>query len=166
MNPQKKLPSKSPALLGLSSIAHGRQLQKFDFTKDEDFLQLKSITIGFAAERNIIELRRKDVLSLNKVKRFLKNCHLIITGILKKTFERSFNGSRFLEAAGNIISKLILSKPTANLLQQIKSIPHLILSCSHVTSNECDLAFIQFLKFLEKSSSTLLPAYKEFQAGN
>ena len=104
--------------------------------------------------------------SLNEIKRFLKDCHLIITGILRKTFEKSLNGSSFLEAAGCINPKSILSKPVADFLQQMKSILHLILSCSHITSIECDLAFLQFLMFLEESSSTLLLAFKEFQAGN
>ena len=48
----------------------------------------------------------------------------------------------------------------------MKSVLHLILSCSHITSNECSLAFMQFSKFLEESLSTLLPAFKEFHAGN
>ena len=150
----------------LSSIVNGRQLQRLDFTKEENFLSFKSITLEFAAERNTIELRRKDVLYLNEVKRFLKDCRLIIIGILEKTFERSLNGSSFLEAAGCIRPKSILSKPTADLLQQMKSVLHLIFSCSHITSSECDVASIHFSKFLEESSFTLLPVFKEFHAGN
>ena len=73
-----------------SIIVNGRQLQKFDFTKEENPLPLKSIRIGFAVERNT-ELRRKDVLSLNEVKRFLKDYRAIIIGILEKTFERSLD---------------------------------------------------------------------------
>ena len=41
---------------------NGSQLQNFDFTEKENFLPLKSITIGFASECNITEFRRKDVL--------------------------------------------------------------------------------------------------------
>ena len=48
----------------------------------------------------------------------------------------------------------------------MKSVLHLILSCLHTTSNECDQAFTQFSKLLEESSSTLLPAFKKFHAGN
>ena len=51
--------------------------------KEENFLPLKSTTIEVATERNIIELRRKDVLSLNEVKRFLEDCRCIIIGILE-----------------------------------------------------------------------------------
>ena len=101
----------------LSCIVNDRQLQKFDFTKKENFLPLKLTAIGIAVEGNIIELRRKDVLSLNDVKRLLKDCHLIIIGIFEKTFERSLNGFSFLEAAGFFSPILILSKPTADLLQ-------------------------------------------------
>ena len=43
----------------LIHIINGRQLQKFDFTKKENFLLLKLMTIGFAAEHNIMELRKK-----------------------------------------------------------------------------------------------------------
>ena len=68
----------------LSCIVNERQLQKLDFTKEESFLPLKSIAIGIAAEGNIIELRRKDVLSLNDVKKFLNDCQLIIIGFSKK----------------------------------------------------------------------------------
>ena len=68
----------------LSCIVNERQLQKFDFTKEENFLPLKSTAIGIAAEGNIIELRRKDVLSLNDVKKFLNDCQLIIIGFSKK----------------------------------------------------------------------------------
>ena len=54
----------------LSSIVNGSQLQNFDFTEKENFLRLKLITIGFAAERNM-ELRRKDVLLQDEVRRFV-----------------------------------------------------------------------------------------------
>ena len=101
----------------LSCIVNDRQLQKFDFTKKENFLPLKLTAIGTAVEGNIIELRRKDVLSLNDVKRLLKDCHLIIIGIFEKTFERSLNGFSFLEGACCISPILILSKPTPDLLQ-------------------------------------------------
>ena len=67
----------------LSSIVNGSQLQNFDFTEKENFLPLKLITIGFAAERNM-ELRRKDVLLQDEVRRFMKDCHIVIIGILKK----------------------------------------------------------------------------------
>ena len=76
----------------LSCIVNDRLLQKFDFTKQENFLPLKLTAIGIAAEGNIIEFRRKGELSLNDVKRFLKDCHLITIGISEKTFERSLNG--------------------------------------------------------------------------
>ena len=39
----------------LSSIVNGSQLQNFDFIEKESFLPLKSITIGFTAECNIME---------------------------------------------------------------------------------------------------------------
>ena len=38
----------------LSSIVNGSQLQNFDFSEKENFLPWKSITIGFATERNIM----------------------------------------------------------------------------------------------------------------
>lgn len=102
----------------LSCIVNERQLQKFNFTKEENFLPLKSIAIGIAAEGNIIELKRKDVLSLNDIKRFLKDCHLIILGIFEITFEAiCLNGFSFLGAAGCFSPILILSKLTAYLLQ-------------------------------------------------
>ena len=59
--------------------------------KKENFLSLKLVIIGFAAERNIIELRRKDVLSQDVIKRFMIDCCLIVIGILEKIFERSLN---------------------------------------------------------------------------
>jgi len=124
------------------------------------------MTIGFAAESDIMELRRKDMLSQDIINRFMKDCRLIIVGILEKIFERSLNRFSFLEATGCISPESILLKQKADLLHQMKYVLHLILSCSHITSNECDQAFIQFSKLLEESSSTLLPAFKNFHAGN
>ena len=124
------------------------------------------MTIGFAAERNIMELRKKDVLSQDAINRFMKDCHLIIIGILEKIFGKSLNRSSYLEAIGCIIPESILLKQKADLLQHMKSVLHLILSCLHITSNGCDQAFTQFSKLLEESSSTLLPALKKFHAGN
>ena len=49
----------------LSSHVNGSQLQNFDFTEKENFLPLKLISVGFAAECNI-ELR-KNVLSQDEV---------------------------------------------------------------------------------------------------
>ena len=133
----------------LNRIINTRQLQKFDFTKKENFLPLKLMTIGFAEEHNIMELRRKDVLSQDVINRFMKDCRLIIIGILEKIFERSLNQSSFLEAIGCISPESILLKQKADLLQHMKSVLHLILSCLHITSNECDQAFTQFSKLLE-----------------
>ena len=149
----------------LSSIVNGSQLQNFDFTEKENLLPLKLIAIGFAAERNIIELMRKDVLSQDEVRRFMNDCCLVIIGNMEKIFERSLNGSSFLEAAGCISPKSILSKPKAHLLRQIKFLLHRILFCSHITSSECDLAFTQFSKLLDESSSTLLTAFKKIHTG-
>ena len=64
----------------LNRIINARQLQKFDFSKKENFLPLKLMTIGFAAECNM-ELRRKDVLSQDVINRFMKDCSLTITGV-------------------------------------------------------------------------------------
>ena len=129
----------------------------------KNFLPLKSITVGFAAERNIMKLRRKNVLSQDEARRFMKDCRHVIIGILEKIFERSLNGSSFLEATGCISPKSILSKLKAHLLRQIKFLLHRIISCSHITLSECDLAFTQFSK-LNESSSTLLPAFKKIHA--
>ena len=92
------------------------------------------MTIGLAAEQYTSELRKKDILLLDSLKRIMKDCRLIITSMLEKMFERSLNASSFLESAGCM--KSIVSKPKANLLQQMKSLLHYILSCSHITSNE------------------------------
>ena len=83
-----------------------------------------------------------------------------------KKIERSLNGSSFLEATVCISPESILLKQKADLLQHMKSVLHLILSCLHITSNECDQAFTQFSKLLEESSSTPLPAFKKFHSGN
>ena len=93
------------------------------------------------------------MLSLNKVKRFLKDFGLIIIGFLENIFEKKLNGYSFLEVAGCISLKSIF-------FQQMRSVLHLILPCSHITSNECNLASMQFLKFLEECSSTLLSSFK------
>ena len=122
----------------LSSIVNGSQLQNFHFSEKENFLPLKSITIGFATERNTMELMRRDVLLQDEVRRFMKDCRFVIIGMLEKIFERSLNGSSFLEAAGCISPKSILSKPKTHLLRQIKFLLHRILSCLHITSSECD----------------------------
>ena len=103
----------------LNCIINSRQLQKFDFTKKENFLPLKFMTIGFAAERGIMELRRKDVLSQDVINRFMKDCCLIIIGILQKIFERSLNRSSFLEATGCISPESILLKEKADFQHEI-----------------------------------------------
>ena len=76
------------------------------------------------------------------------------------------NQSSFLEATGCISPESMLLKQKVDLLQQIKSVLHLILSCLHITSNGCDQAFTQFSMLLEESSSTLFPAFKKFHTGN
>ena len=48
----------------------------------------------------------------------------------------------------------------------MKSVLHLILSCSHIISNESDFAFMHFSKFLEEILTPYSPAFKEFHAEN
>ena len=101
----------------------------------------------------------------DEVRRFLKDCRLVINGILEKIFERSLSGSSFLDAACCISPNSVLSKPKAHLFRQIKFLLHRILSCFHITSSECDLAFTLFSKLLDESSSTLLAVFKKIHAG-
>ena len=66
----------------LSGVDCRKQFQKFDFSKKECFLPVKSMPFGFAAEQHVVELKKKDILSLDSIKGFMKDRQLIIISIL------------------------------------------------------------------------------------
>ena len=116
----------------LSTLIHGNQLKNFDFTKQDNLLPLKSITIGFAAEKVINDLKRKDILFSKEIKKILKFYRSILICFLEKVFERSLSSSAFLQATSCVKPSSILSSSKIKLLQQMKNLLHTLLSSSYI----------------------------------
>lgn len=72
----------------LVTITTGRQLQNFDFSKRENLINIASITIGFAAESSLKELKKQDMIPVGDLKNFMKECRLLVITLLEKLFQR------------------------------------------------------------------------------
>ena len=129
----------------------GKQFQNFDFSKKENMLG--SITIGFAAESTVKELKRQDKVPVGELTHFMKECRTLVISLLEKLFARGLTGSSFLKSVGCIDPLSISTTPQENLIKDMKQVLHHLLSYNYITSTDGDRALQQYTSLLNESST-------------
>ena len=102
-----------------------KQLQ--DFSKKENKLNLGSLTIGFAAEHTMKELKRQDNILIGELKNLMKECRMLVITLLEKLFARGITGLSFLKSVGCIDQLSISTTPQENLITDMKQVLHHLL---------------------------------------
>ena len=83
----------------LDTIITGKELQKFGFTTKENLLPIGSVIVSFAAECTLKDLKKRIVLPTDELKKFVKQCRLLLVTFLEKLFERGLTGTTFPKSA-------------------------------------------------------------------
>ena len=75
-------------------------IRKIDFDKKDNFLNVKDMSLGFAIEKYLPDLQKKDFTSKQQIAKFYNDSVEITKSILMKIFECSLLGSAIVKYAG------------------------------------------------------------------
>jgi len=89
----------------------GKQLKDLDLLDETNFLPLNKMSIGFAAEQVIQNLKRSDIVRNSQIKEFYCGAKRFIIEMLSKLFERSPLGSPLLKAASIFDASILVQLP-------------------------------------------------------
>ena len=64
-------------------------IRKIDFDKKDNFLKVKDMSLGFATEKYLSDLQKKDFTSKQQIAKFYNDSVEITKSILMKILERS-----------------------------------------------------------------------------
>ena len=80
-------------------------IRKIDFDNKDNFLKVKDMSLGFATEKCLSDLQKKDLTSKQQIAKFYNDSVEITKSILMKILERSPLGSVVVKYAGVFDSK-------------------------------------------------------------
>ena len=80
-------------------------IRKIDFDNKDNFLKVKDMSLGFATEKCLSDLQKKDLTSKQQIAKFYNDSVEITKSILMKILERSPLGSVVVKYAGVLIPK-------------------------------------------------------------
>ena len=130
----------------IDKCTSGQSLSKIDLDSDEDFK--KDFYLGFAAESEIKDLKKKGRVKNTEIQNFQKNVRSCVVSTLKKMFERSPLGSV-------VIRNAIVFNPTymqitkdSTLLKRLRELFQHFVSLKPLFAPTADNAFTQYVAFL------------------
>lgn len=127
----------------------GKQLKDLDLLDETIFLPLNKMSVGFAAEQVIQNLKRSDIVGNFQIKEFYCAAKRFIIEMLSKLFERSPLGSSFILKAASIFDPSILIQlPKEKSQSRWKDLMKCLLSLDILAPQQCDRATAQFKSFL------------------
>ena len=75
-------------------------IRKIDFDNKDNFLKVKDMSLGFATEKCLANLQKKDLTSKQQIAKFYNDSVEITKSISMKILERSPHGSVVVKYAG------------------------------------------------------------------
>ena len=108
----------------------------------------KEVSLGFATENSLSELKKSDQVEGGKIKSFIGECRQFLITLLKKIFERSPLGSPFIRAV-RILDPITMPSYSTSVNQKcMKSLLRQLMSCNILKPTVCDKVMESFDKFL------------------
>ena len=151
-----------------SDIVHGctsaSAIKKIDFDNKDNFLKVKEMSLGFATEKCISDLKKKDLASKQQIAQFFNDAIEIIKAILMKLVERSPLGTAVVKYAGVFDPRKLSSEDIdhENLSWQFKRLLSVFMKLNILAANSCDRALAEFQEFLQNECKTHLNRLKSF----
>ena len=132
----------------IDKCTSGQSLSKIDLDSDEVFK--KDFYLGFAAESEIKDLKKKDSVKNTEIQNIQKNVCLCVVSTLKKMFERSPLGSVVIHNATvfNPTSMQIMKDST--LHKKLRELFQHFVSLKLLFAPTADKAFTEYVAFLKE----------------
>ena len=123
-------------------------LLEFPLASSKGHCQDKEVSLGFATENSLSELKKSDQAEGGKIKSFIGECRQFLITLLKKIFERSPLGSPFIRAV-HILDPITMASYSTSVNQNcMKSLLRQLMSCNILKPTVCDKVMESFDKFL------------------
>lgn len=140
----------------------GKQLKDLDLLDETNFLPLNKMSIGFAAEQVIQNLRRSGMVGNSQIKEFYCGVKRFIIEMLSKLFERSPLCSPLLKAASIFDTSVLVQLAKEKAQGRWKDLMKCLLSFDILAPQQCDRATSQFKSFLGTELKKFHDKFEEF----
>lgn len=97
-------------------------MKKLDLFDKENQLNVDKISVGFAVEDEINNLKKKDLVTANQVKMFMIGVKAFLCAMVDKLFERSPLGSVVLHSASMFDPNILLNSSKEKLALYLKAL--------------------------------------------
>ena len=115
--------------------------------KNENFLKISSIRLGFACESSLAKIKNKDD---SEIKRFKKQCQEVLLTAIGKLFERCPVGSVVVRSATCFDPIKIVNETTERNEKKLKILLHHLLCLNILSTVLCDKAESQYSDLLKE----------------
>ena len=134
----------------------GLHLTKIDFSDRKFFLKGKDIHIGFAAECEIKDLLKKDLVSINDVKEIKNDAAQFIIALMKKIFGRCPLGSVVIRNADVFDRNYMLNKSSATLKTKLQKLLHHLISLKIISTTTAQETLKKYMDILRNEEEKFL----------
>ena len=118
--------------------------------KNENFLKISSICLGFACESSLAKIKNKDEATDSEIKKFKKQCQEVLLTTIGKLFERCPLGSVVVRSATCFDPIKILSETTERNEKKLKILLHHLLRLNILSTVVCDTSESQYSDLLKE----------------
>ena len=118
--------------------------------KNENFLKISSIHLGFACESSLAKIKNKDEATDSEIKKFKKQCQEVLLTTTGKLFERCPLGSVFVKSATCFDPIKIVSETTERNEKKLKVLLQHLLRLNILSTVVCDKAESQYSDLLKE----------------
>ena len=108
--------------------------------KNENFLKMSSIRLGFACESSLAKIKNKAEATDSEIKKFKKQCQEVLLTTIGKLFERCPLGSVVVRSATCFDPIKIVSETTERNEKKLKVLLHHLLRLNILSTVVCDKA--------------------------
>ena len=106
-------------------------LLEFPLASSEVHCKDKEVSLGFATENSLSQLKKSDQVEGGKIKSFIGECRQFLITLLKKIFERSPLGSAFIRAV-RILDPITMASYSTSVNQKcMKSLLRQLMICDN-----------------------------------
>ena len=95
---------------------------------EKNLLKVNQISVGFATEKSLSNLMKKDLVDVKKVKEFMKKCRMFLVSMLQRIFERSPFQSTVVRSSRIFDPKVIVSYFASDCEKYLKGLLHQLMS--------------------------------------
>ena len=123
-------------------------LLETDLSVEKNLLKVNQISVGFATEKSLSDLLKKDLVDEKKVKEFVKKCRKFLVSVLQKIFERSPPQSAVVRSSRIFDPKVVVSYSASDSEKCLKGLIHQLMSLSILQPTFCHKVRESFRNFL------------------